>query len=358
MAATAGRAEPQLVQRLLGEELALKSYVHVMLMGGAITARQTVDGVTVPGDEKTVTKLFAEISRDEQSIRIETINISSILSEDISPADWARLVARIASTFDDRPPRGIVITHGTDTLAYTASLVYWLFPSPPCPIVFASSAVSPSTEEGERIVKGEIERALRFASTLDPGVYVMCGDRLLSPLNLRFERAIASGFRNLNMEKPVHRGMPLVAAMPDLKNCEELTTRLERAADTICVLKIFPGMKNEIISTLMTSGITRFILELYGAGTANAGESGHSIRKALIEGRDRQVKFYCTSQQENSVDFSEYESSRLLWQEGAIPMGRLTTESAYSKLIASIVVTETNEEAGRLMESGTTDFHG
>jgi aspartyl-tRNA(Asn)/glutamyl-tRNA(Gln) amidotransferase subunit B len=312
MAATAGRAEPQMVQLLLGEELALK-HLHVLLMGGAITARKTDDGIIVPGDENTVRNLFASVSKDERSARIETVNISSILSEDICPADWARLVSKIAGYFDSGSPRGIVVTHGTDTLAYTAALVYWLFPAPPCPIVFASSAVSPATEAEEFIVRREIERALGHASTLEPGVYVACGDALLSPLNLKFEKAVPSGFRNINTEKPSYKSIRLGSGLPDLRDNDALASKLEKAADSICVLKLFPGMRNEIITSLMGSGITRFILELYGSGTANTGETDHSIRNALIKGRDAQVKFYCTSQTGHGVDFSG-RRARFRWE--------------------------------------------
>jgi aspartyl-tRNA(Asn)/glutamyl-tRNA(Gln) amidotransferase subunit B len=198
-------------------------------------------------------------------------------------------------------------------------------------------------------VREIIACALRHASTLPAGVYVQCGESLLSPLNLRFVETAPARFKNLNMQTPVYNGVPLGDAETRLADEGSLASRLEAAAGSICVLKVFPGMRYGIIQTLISSGTKRFILELYGAGTANAGVSAHSIRRALIDGREKGVAFYCTSQQEGSVDFSEYASSHVLWQEGAIPMGNLTTESTYAKLLAAIALSDTDDEVSKLM---------
>jgi aspartyl-tRNA(Asn)/glutamyl-tRNA(Gln) amidotransferase subunit B len=50
------------------------------------------------------------------------------------------------------------------------------------------------------------------------------------------------------------------------------------------------------------------------------------------------------------VDFSEYVTAHELWKEGAVPMGCLTTESAYAKLIAAQLAAESPEDVVRLME--------
>ena len=48
--------------------------------------------------------------------------------------------------------------------------------------------------------------------------------------------------------------------------------------------------------------------------------------------------------------FSDYVTSHELWKEGAIPMGFLTTESAYTRLLAALLNCETEEEVIHLME--------
>jgi len=109
-------------------------------------------------------------------------------------------------------------------------------------------------------------------------------------------------------------------------------------------------MRGDYLMALMNSGVRYFILELYDTGTANMRESPFSLKKAFMEGKTKGVRFFCTSQQEGIVDFSGYITSHELWREGAIPMGFMTTESVYTRLLASLMGSETEEEAIRLME--------
>jgi aspartyl-tRNA(Asn)/glutamyl-tRNA(Gln) amidotransferase subunit B len=79
-------------------------------------------------------------------------------------------------------------------------------------------------------------------------------------------------------------------------------------------------------------------------------ETPYSLRKAFQHGNEHGVVFFCTSQQEGAVDFSEYVTSHELWKEGAIPMGTLTTESVFTRLVSTLVATDDEEEVVRLME--------
>jgi aspartyl-tRNA(Asn)/glutamyl-tRNA(Gln) amidotransferase subunit B len=79
------------------------------------------------------------------------------------------------------------------------------------------------------------------------------------------------------------------------------------------------------------------------------------LRRALVTGRERGVHFFCTSQQEGIVDFSRYVTSHELWREGAIPMGALTSESAWTKLVVCSAFSENDEELVSRMERGHAD---
>jgi aspartyl-tRNA(Asn)/glutamyl-tRNA(Gln) amidotransferase subunit B len=238
---------------------------------------------------------------------------------------------------------GIVIAHGTDTLAYTASLLFWMFPDVPMPVVL-TAALDPKEAEDA------LSAAILAAAQKPPGIYLSLENKILSPLNLKFERVNGEAFRNWNLEQPRFSSGPL--SLPQLSTVEksELRRRLEQAISQICILRVYPGMKGEYLVALMNSGVRYFILELYDTGTANLRESPFSLRKAFIDGKTKGARFFCTSQQEGIVDFSGYITSHELWREGAVPMGFLTTESVYTRLLAALLVSEAEEEVIRLME--------
>jgi aspartyl-tRNA(Asn)/glutamyl-tRNA(Gln) amidotransferase subunit B len=349
MKATSGRAEPGLVQSLVKKKLAV-SVITLLSLGGAIVGRETTEGEVVPGDPAGILSLLESEGSLGSTIAFEGGEVGRILSEEITPTDWAQLVGGIEDLLRRGGAAGIVVTHGTDTLAYTASLLYWLFPRPAVPIVLAAS-LQPAGRPGSDAIP-TLRRAVQSAAEMRPGVYVVFGGRVLSPLNLKFERMAADGFRNWNMATPLHTGLPLFDELPTGGDRQQLRERFEAAINATLLLRVYPGMRGDHLIELMDRGVRNFVLELYDTGTANLRDSPYSLRKAFLAARERGVHVFCTSQQEGIVDFSRYVTSHELWREGAIPMGPLTTESAWTKLVVCSAFSDSEEELLSRMEQG------
>jgi aspartyl-tRNA(Asn)/glutamyl-tRNA(Gln) amidotransferase subunit B len=122
------------------------------------------------------------------------------------------------------------------------------------------------------------------------------------------------------------------------------------AADRMHVCRVYPGMRSDRLLALTDEGVSIFFLELYEKGTASMKEGPYSLKQLLIQGRKRNCRFYCTSQQEGVVDFYGYTTSRRMWREGAVPMGTLTTETAVALYFAAALVCDTDEEFDQIME--------
>ena len=176
MKATSGRAEPQMAQVLLKQRLGM-SGVLLLLAGGAIRSTMQ-DGLVVPAEialvQAGLEAAFAEAGQAPR-MRFEEIKGGASFSEEITPEDWAALVATVGARLAEGEATGIVIAHGTDTLAYTAALLYWFFADAKVPIVVAAST-SPG-EEAVRCLKAAVLRA----GESRPGVVAMVGGRERSP---------------------------------------------------------------------------------------------------------------------------------------------------------------------------------
>ena len=342
MKKTSGRAEPGLVRQMLNARFDL-SFIQVLSMGGAIGGTRTGTGEIAAGDLKQVVDKLGRNKRLPKNLRFEEIEISRILSEEITPEDWAALITTLDTHLKQENTSGVVIAHGTDTLAYTASLLFWLFPQVSLPIVLTATLDPAGAEDA-------LSAAILAATKQPPGIYLSLEGKILSPLNLKFERVTGEAFRNWNLDRPMFSSGSLSVAPLSISDKTALRRSLEQAISQVCILRVYPGMKGDYLVALMNSGVRYFILELYDTGTANLRESPFSLRKAFIDGKTRGARFFCTSQQEGIVDFSGYITSHELWREGAIPMGFLTTESAYTRLLAACLSSETEEEVVRLME--------
>ena len=352
MKETSGRADPSLVQTLVKESLAL-SVIQILSLGGAIVGSESEQGEVVAGDSGAIMRALEAEGRLPKAVAFAEVELGRILSEEITPEDWARLLAAIDEHVRQGAASAVVIAHGTDTLAYSASLVFWLFPKPPIPIVFTASLQPAGTPGSDAIPN--LRKAIHVAAEEPPGVYVVFGGKVLSPVNLKFEKVAPDGFRNWNMASARHTASPLFGEPALGEGRERLRERIESAINASMILRVYPGMRADHLIDLMERGVRYFVLELYDTGTASLRESPYSLRAAFTAARERGVRFFCTSQQEGIVDFSRYVTSHELWREGAIPMGSLTTESAYTKLIACLAFSENEEEVLARMEQGNAD---
>ncbi|MDL2229805.1 asparaginase domain-containing protein [Treponema sp. OttesenSCG-928-L16] len=347
MKETGGLAEPSLVKDILREELSV-SLVYVLSMGGAISGTVNEDGTVGSGDERILKELLADSENTDASrVRFESVQVGRLLSEEIVPSDWAALIETVADRLNSGTANGIVIAHGTDTLPYTASLLYWLFADASAPIVLAASSTPPgiSSEAADTMKK-----AVELAADKSRGVYVVHGGKILSPLNLKFERIGRDGFRNWNMEEPVFYGSSLLTG-PLEADQYVLSQLLEEAVNSMCVVRIYPGLRSDYLVSIMEKGARNFFLELYDTGTAGFREGPYSLKQVFTRGKRIQARFYCTSQQEGIVDFSGYTTSMELWKEGAVPMGPYTTETAVARFLAASIIADNEEEREALMEN-------
>jgi aspartyl-tRNA(Asn)/glutamyl-tRNA(Gln) amidotransferase subunit B len=287
-------------------------------------------------------------------VRFESIQVGRILSEEIIPSDWAFLIETVAAKLNSGTANGIVIAHGTDTLPYTAPLLYWHFADAGAPVVLVASSNPPGRSSE---AKTAMKKAVNLALKKDRGVYVVHGGKILSPLNLKFERIGVDGFRNWNMEAPVFSGTGLLTG-PLEADQYVLSQLLEDAVNSMCVIRIYPGLRSDYLQSLMDRGVKNFFLELYDTGTAGLREGPYSLKRAFSLGKRRGARFYCSSQQEGIVDFSGYTSSRELWRSGAVPMGGYTTETAVARFLAAGIIADSEEELAELMENGALEIPG
>ena len=114
----------------------MKPKVLVLTTGGTIGHRSQKDGVAVMNfDPKG---LIASIGLPDVDLEFRSIFRKG--SMDIVPDDWVVLAEAVAQAVALRP-RGVVILHGTDTMAYSASALAFMFEALAKPVIFTGSQV-------------------------------------------------------------------------------------------------------------------------------------------------------------------------------------------------------------------------
>lgn len=346
MKETEGRAVPQVVKSLIKKELNI-SVIYMITTGGAISAVRNKDGAVSAGDSSILRNIAEQIAPDTP---LQVTSAGQYLSEELEPSDWAELITEINSKINAGTASGIVVTHGTYTLSYTAALLYWLFSDSEVPIVITASSTLPlETTEAEINLRLALETATKEKS----GVFVVYGGKVLSPLNLHFERP--GIFSNWNQTSQKFRESGPVATqfngITDLDR-DVVSRLLAEASRKMFMCRLYPGFRSDLYNNMLKySSVHSIFIEMYGIGSGNMNDSDYSLKPMLLTGNRRGMKFYCTSQQKINLDFSQYITAHGVWREGAVPMGYLTTESAVALYFACSLCADNDAELDEMMEN-------
>ena len=346
MKETGGRAVPQVVKALIKEELNI-SVIYMITTGGAISAVRHQDGTISSGDSSVLKTIAEQIAPD---MPLQVISAGQYLSEELEPSNWAELITEITSRINAGTASGIVVTHGTYTLSYTAALLFWLFSDSEVPIVITASSTLPleSTE-----AETNLRLAFETAAKEKRGVFVVYGGKILSPLNLHFDRPGIFSNWNLSNQKFTESG-PVATQFSGIGDLDKdvVSRLLSEASRKMFMCRLYPGFRSDLYNSILKySSVHSIFLEMYGIGSGNMNDSDYSLKPMLLSGNRRGIRFYCTSQQKINLDFSQYVTAHGVWREGAVPMGYLTTESAIALYFACSLCADNDAELDEMMEN-------
>jgi L-asparaginase len=258
-------------------------------------------------------------------------------SANINPKMWVRLANLIEqnySRFD-----GFVILHGTDTMAYTASALSFMFQNLKKPVILTGSQLpigSIRTDAKENLVASiEIAAALNGYNPVIPEVAIFFQDRLFRGNRTTKHNAEEfKAFRSYNYPALAEIGVHIkynydAILIPESRGA----FRVFRELDTrVAILKIYPGITPEVVNAVFSiEGLRAVVLELYGSGNApNDPWFLQAIEDAIQRGIIMVGVTQCAL---GFVDMGLYQTGNALSQRGVISGSDITTEAAITKLM-------------------------
>lgn len=234
-------------------------------------------------------------------------------SANASPADWDRIAAIIAARHDEFD--NFVITHGTDTLAYTAAALCFALEGLGKPVIL-TGAMLPLTVEGSDGTRN-LTDALAAAETAPPGVWVQFAGRLLHGARIRksHSRDFDAFKADPSKVPPRQDGKALVRHSYD--------------APRVAVLAVAPGVPDDFFEHAADC-YDGLVLRCYGSGTAPATPG---LARALQSAMLRHVPVIGVSQcPEGGIALGTYAAGAVLRENGVKDGRDMTVEAAYAKL--------------------------
>lgn len=282
----------------------------------------------------------------ENEVSIECSDLLFIDSTSIKPQHWELIAKEITDKADIYD--GFVITHGTDTLAYTAAMLSFLLCRINKPIIITGSQKTMFEENSD--AQTNLSNAIKAACCDISGVYILFGTRIIcGTRGYKEETGISNGFISANREYAGRIKDGKVNFFCESRsalfiNDLPLITDAKLKAKVASV-NITPGDDGTIIKQCADCGYDGIVLCAYGTGGLPDKEWENAVEYAAQKG----VLLVMTSQCRHGVIIpSRYAVASGIERLGIIPACDMTLESAYCKLLWLLSVSKDKESTRRL----------
>jgi len=306
----------------------LKKHILLLTTGGTIACQPGEEGLE-PQHSDVMEYQIGQL-RTHYDITVE--DVMCLDSSNIRPEEWQRIARHI---FENRRSYdGIVVSHGTDTMAYTASAVTFMLPGIDIPVVFTGSQLplADILSDGP----DNLRTAFAMAASGHPGIFLAFDRKIM--LGCRAVKVRASGFSAFESVNARYAGMVssqgLMIDPQVLPNPTGLPQLLDNISKDVFLLKLTPGLSPDIFAALLHMGYKGIVIEAFGLGGINVLNQGLTgIQRAVEAGVSVVVTTQCLY---DSSDLRVYQVGNRLLDLGVIQGRDMTSEAAMTKLMWAI----------------------
>ena len=314
-----------------------KSEVVIISTGGTIVSKIEYDtGAVRPAlTTEEILKFMPEIN---EIAKIDAKVLFSILSENMKPEYWIKIANEVKNALD-KGAKGVVVAHGTDTMAYTASALAFSLKSLTGPVVMVGSQRSsdrPSSDAPINFLTSVlVAKDAPFAEVTvnmhgessDTYTLVHRGVKVRKMHTSR--RDAFQSVNDIPLAKVYYRERKIEILRDDYirkKDANEVDAKFD---PNVFLLKYYPGLLPDIIDYLMNMGVKGIIVEGTGLGHTHS-EFYNAFKKATKEGIFVGMTSQCLF---GRVNMNVYTTGRLLQEAGVVPLEDMLPETALVKLM-------------------------
>ena len=326
--------------------------ILMITTGGTIASQATENGLAPTFNADDLMMFMPEI---REKTTIQTLTLFSIDSTNMT----LELIGKIAEAVYEHYEAydGFVITHGTDTMAYTSAALVYMLKNLGKPVVLTGSQVVVGALFSD--VRKNLSDAFLFAREGIPGVFVSFDGIIINGSRAtKFRSKSRDAFSSINF--PVVAEMKLGMAKYnnlmyhgiysktyeiDQSKKLELNTRF---CEDVAVVKLHPGIKPELFD-FIKDNYKGVVIESFGVG--GIPNQFVKINDKLDELIEANIAVVITTQcVEDGTELGVYAVGQIT-SDQIINAGDMNTEAIVMKLMWALGNFETHDEIKAFMET-------
>jgi len=313
--------------------------ITILHTGGTFASKvdYQTGGVIAKFTPEELVAMFPEL---EKIANINSEFISNMLSEDMRFNDYQKITKEIEKQHK-KGVKGIIITHGTDTLHYTSAALSFMLRKCPIPVILVGA--QRSSDRGSSDAAMNLICAASFIAKTDFAGVAICMHESIDDNSCiiipgtkarKLHTSRRDAFKAINdtpiarIEYPTQKITLLKPIIP-IKNGLEIKPKME---EKIAILKIHPNMSEK--QFLFYKNYKGLILEGTGLGHAPIGTKEHVKILNAIKSLTKSGCIVAITSQTifGRVNLNIYSTGIKLLELGVIPCEDMTTETAFIKL--------------------------
>lgn len=311
--------------------------IKVIFTGGTIGSQVKEEGYIAPKG-KTPYELIEEYEKkNSKKIHFETIEPYCILSENLTARELNQLIACVKKVLLEETVDGIIVTHGTDTLQYSAAILSYVFGEAKVPILLVSSDFPLE----DKRANGHINffYGIKFIEErIGTGVFVSYCNKGGNPTIHRGTRLVQHKAFSADVESIKNSWYGMFEKEIFVKNekCDnfkentiqdgmfQLAENVELYSNATEILRIVPyvGMEYPVIR----EGIKGILHESYHSGTIGISEE---LKDFVKQAKEKNIPIYVTGLTKEEAVYETVEEYKKL---GMIPLFDVAPISQYCKM--------------------------
>lgn len=310
--------------------------------GGTIASEATASGLA---PELTPKQLLQFVPKIAELCKVDCIPLFNVDSTNMTPAHWIGLVRCLRDNYDSYD--GFVISHGTDTMAYTAAALSYMVKGSKKPVILTGAQKPIGFETTDS--KVNLLDAFTCASSDGMcGVNIVFNGRVILGTRARKTRSKSfAAFSSINY--------PYIATLQDGVLMQYITPESRPApewSDTlntnVGLVKLIPGMDLELLR-FMLERKDALIIEAFGVGGLPS-YSDDKFLETIIDAISRGKVIIMTTQVQNEgSDLAVYNvGHRLKGWRNVLEAYDMTTEAALAKIMCILGKTSDPDEIKKL----------